>query len=125
MMWLKKHIALWLTGLFIFPILYQPLHVVLHHSSRHAHHHCCAHKHCQVHANPKQSNAIKVSSAEDTCPICDYHFATKDVANPPIERVAILVITNDYNDFATQQKYIQPFSNKSPRAPPASINLAL
>jgi hypothetical protein len=119
-MWLKKHIALCLMGLFIFPIVFQPLHVLLLHSPSHEHHHCCAHKHCQAHAKPQHHNDVKLSLADDNCPICNYHFATKDVSNPSVARAAIPVFTYDYNEFATQQIYNQTFSNKSPRAPPVS-----
>jgi hypothetical protein len=119
----KSHIAPLLLCLFVFPILFQPVHVLLHHSNKNntAGHHCCSHETCQASIKHEQNVGYSVSKAGDKCAICDYHFATKDFIDVKVVLAAIPLDKYDYNTLAKQQKYLSALRNKSPRAPPAPI----
>lgn len=118
----KSYIAPLLLCLFVFPILFQSLHVLLHHSGdKNVHHHCCSHETCQVLIKHKQNDGISLTKGEDKCAICDYHFVTKNLVDITVVVGAIPLIKCNYETITKQQKYHSALSNKSSRAPPVHI----
>ncbi len=117
---LKKHIAFLLFGIFFFPIIFQSLHVVRHHSHNNkVEHHICHHKTTDK-CCPDTSESI--SQEEKICAICEYHFSLNDIPKIFIFRSIIPEFICSINQTATQQGYQQVFRDKSPRAPPAIIS---
>lgn len=117
---LRKHIAVLLFGVFYFPILLQPVHIVWHHS----HGYKCEKNLCShtIINKDLRSDGEKVSEKEKICPICEYQFSINDLAkisffNPPIPAIACI-----YVEIAKQQPSKQEFSAKTPRAPPVFIS---
>jgi hypothetical protein len=111
-----RNIALFLFGIFSFPLIYQPFHVVVHHS----HSHCT---HCSVNYSILNANwgyqALDTAKVnEEPCPICNYHFPLNEI---PAEYSLLQKIV-----FETGQIYPVPlngyskniYSNLIPRAPP-------
>ena len=90
----RLYTALYLFGIFVFPLIFQPWHIIQHHGhvnecsgqirgtdhlSAYAHHHdsdCC-----QISVMPLVS--IKnTDHSHDPCYICDYKFPVKDLPTP-------------------------------------------
>lgn len=117
---LRKHIALLLFGIFFFPILFQSLHIVWHHS----HGYKCEHTHCSqtVTNTDFHSDKENVSEKEKTCIICEYQFSINDLPIIPFFNPAIHTIACNYTKTANQQQYKPVFSDKTPRAPPVIIS---
>ena len=117
---LKKHIAFLLFGIFIFPIVFQSVHIVWHHS----HVYKCAHNHGLQAASKTDfhSNGENVSEKQTTCPICEYQFSINELPNIATFNAVIPVFPYSYNEVATQQQYRQAFSDKTPRAPPVFVS---
>jgi hypothetical protein len=72
-----RNIALFLFGIFSFPLIYQPFHVVVHHG----HSHCTR---CTVSCSESHSDfgfAIfdVTEEKEEPCPICNYHFPINEI----------------------------------------------
>ncbi|MCG8579774.1 MAG: hypothetical protein MI866_07660 [Bacteroidales bacterium] len=86
-----------------------------------AEHHCCSHETCLASVKHKPTDGIRLVKTEDSCAICDYHFASKDVASITIAEVLIPTFSSNYITIATQEKQASALSIKSPRAPPAQI----
>ena len=58
---LRQHIAIILVALFMMPIVYQPLHKMLHHDH---------------HGIEVVGDGVVLTDSETHCAICDYDFAT-------------------------------------------------
>ncbi|MBN2728719.1 MAG: hypothetical protein JXR53_05795 [Bacteroidales bacterium] len=113
---LRKHIAYLLFGIFFFPILFQSVHVVWHHShGDQGEHTLCAQT---ITRTDFQSNNKNVSEKEKTCPICEYQFSINDLPKISFFNPAIPENACNYLKIAKQQQYKQVFSDKTPRAPP-------
>lgn len=117
---LSKHIAFLLFGVFIFPILFQSVHIVRHHS----HDIKCEHEHCHQTIADKgfHSNVEINSEKEKSCLICEFEFSINDLPEIAFFSPAINVIDFNYAEIATQEARIQVLSEKSPRAPPVLIS---
>jgi hypothetical protein len=116
----RKHIAFLLFGIFFFPILFQSIHVVWHHS----HTYKCEHNLCSqtITNNDIHTNGENVSEKEKTCPICAYQFAINDLSTISFFNPVIPIFICDYNEIATQHHYKKVYSDKSSRAPPVFIS---
>lgn len=116
----RKHIAFVLFGIFFFPILFQSIHVVWHHS----HSYKCEHNLCSQTITNKDlhTNGENISEKEKTCSICAYQFAINDLPTISFFNPVIPIFICDYNEIATQHHYKQVFSDKTPRAPPVLIS---
>lgn len=117
---LRKHIAFLLFGIFFFPVIFQSLHIVWHHS----HGYECEHHHCHKESPDKNSalNTQNLSDTENTCLICEFEFSITDVPELFIKKKEIPVLTYTYSEVATQQQYKQIFTDKTPRAPPILVS---
>jgi hypothetical protein len=117
---LRKHIAFILFGIFFFPILFQSIHIVWHHSnSFKCNHHQC---YCEIIVKPVTRNTSNISKEEDHCPICEYEFSLNEIPQIFKFRSFIPILTFVYNEIAVHQKFQQVFSIKTPRAPPVLIS---
>ncbi|MDX8340246.1 hypothetical protein SLH46_13685 [Draconibacterium sp. IB214405] len=112
---LKIHIALVFLGIFVFPIAYQPYHIVRHHSEKADCHHECCHL---VHDEPDGVTFKDNSGEEESCPICDYHFPVKDLPKPLFFTAAIPIVQNSLVEIEIKRACKQVISTKTPRAPP-------
>lgn len=113
---LRKHIALLLLGMFIFPIAYQSVHVVWYHP----HSFICEHNHCQQTTAEKNThtNGHKVSDEKSKCPICAYQFLKNEMPQRFLFNSTLPAIACNYIPIGKQQPYKEVFSDKTPRAPP-------
>lgn len=111
-----RNITLFLFGIFSFPLIYQPFHVVVHHG----HSNC---SHCSVSCTEPHSDfGIAVfdvtEEKEEPCPICNYNF--------PLNEIPAEFLTLQYIAIETGQVFSVPlkgyskniYSNLIPRAPP-------
>ena len=116
----RKYIAFLLFGIFFFPILFQSVHIVWHHS----HGYKCKDNFCHQTIADKEfyPNEKNVTEKEKTCPICEYQFSINDLPKISFFSPVISGIAYVYNEIATQQQYKQLFSDKTPRAPPVLIS---
>lgn len=115
----RKHIALLLFVVFLFPIVFQPVHIVWHH----AHGYQCGHHHLHENVSGKdlQAHAENVTEKEHVCAICEFHFAINDLPGHSFVCSVMPAKSRIFNVLVTQHLYRQFFSFKSPRAPPALI----
>lgn len=117
---LRKHIAFILFGIFFFPILFQSVHIVWHHSNGYK----SEHNHCFQPITNKglYSNGENLSEKEKTCPICEYQFSINDLPKISLFKADIPVLAFIYIEATTKQQYKQVFSDKTPRAPPIFVS---
>ena len=108
-------LAAWI---FIFPVLYQPVHIIQHHSHERSDHSCEHHHH--HHHTEKPPDVTHVSNHEDDCYICEYEFVIKDLpgayelANAPIQYHEVKTAP------AVSYNNTPSFAQINPRAPPQS-----
>jgi hypothetical protein len=113
---LKSHIALLLLGIFTFPIVFQPFHLLQHQSTGACFEHLC----CQTEA------AVKVtlpgihfeSQDKEECPVCEYDFAVKDLPGSSLFRTFTPVTHRSLKKPVNDLAFPQVYSTKTPRAPP-------
>lgn len=117
---IRKHTALFLLGIFFFPIVFQSVHTVWHYSPTYNGEHTL-----YLHTITNKylhTNGKNVSEKEKICPICTYQFAINNLPTISFFNPVIPTFTCDYNEIVTQQYYKQVISDKTPRAPPVFIS---
>jgi len=112
----KNHIAILLMGIFTFPIIFQPVHILWHHyhgyqGIRHSF------------SDESSENNIVIysethSHQEVFCPVCEFKFSINSIPKVFVFKSIVPVILLLYKVFITKEYYRQVFTNKSPRAPP-------
>ena len=113
---LNKNIAIFLLGIFIFPITFQAFHIIWHHShDYHGHHKLYQ---VEVTKKPFQTDIRAASQKKKHCPICNYEFSINDLPKVFIFRSINLVIESSLNKLELQLPFQQAISIKVPRAPP-------
>jgi len=118
---LRKHIAFLLFGIFLFPIIFQTIHIVEHHS--HAHKSDHNHSLKTVTNSYSHSEGENLFQKEKICPICEYQFSINDLPSITLFNAAApVLLLSAYNAVATEQHYRHVFSEKTPRAPPVSVS---
>ncbi|MGE0018171.1 MAG: hypothetical protein AB7S72_00770 [Draconibacterium sp.] len=112
-----RNIAFLLFGIFSFPLIYQPFHVVVHHG-----HTSCAN--CTITCSEPHSDfgfAVfdVTEEKEEPCPICNYHFPLNEIPAEFLSLHTVIIQTGQvfYVPLKGYSKNI--FSNLIPRAPPA------
>lgn len=108
-----RNIAFFLFGIFNFPMIYQPFHVVVHHGHTHDLVSCSEH-----HSDYGFQVFDIIEDIETFCPICNYHFPLNEI---PAEFLSLHKV-----DIETGQVFSVPlkgYSNNTwsdliPRAPP-------
>jgi len=113
---IKRHIAAVLAGLLVFPIIFQSVHTVRHHSldrSASEGDVCCT-------GNEPDpcSDGSCLSNSTGDCPICEYQFTVNGLPDFTIHEAIIPAVTGFYHDVATAKPYLQPVALNSTRAPP-------
>ncbi len=117
---IHKHIAIGLLGIFIFPNIFQSLHIVWHHS-----HDCCGsickHEHKTHHDayDLSQHKTKFLGLAKSHCPICEYQFATNNLSIVQFFGVVVSISNTKYNETIAIQLHKQITRQTSPRAPPS------
>lgn len=112
----KKH-RLWiLLGIFVFPILFQSLHVLEHHLDdlNECHHDCST----QISHNNNQQHKAKITQDETVCPILSYELSVNDLHQLFIFQTNIPAFAFPFKQMVVNQHSKSVFSVKSPRAPP-------
>lgn len=118
----RIYTVFFLVGIFLFPLIFQPWHIVQHHGhdhecSAHAHHHNtdCSHE-----------SALSLISTQDQdqphdpCYICDYKFPVEDLPTPgepvftPYQFQEIQSVNLVLSDLKCDHSLVNP------RAPPCS-----
>ncbi|MBN1820667.1 MAG: hypothetical protein JXR31_15380 [Prolixibacteraceae bacterium] len=116
---LYKHIALYLLGIFIFPVIFQSVHIIVHQSHR-CHGTCYLHKHeensCLLPGQNADKSVFEVK--KDKCPICSYEFSTNTISEVTIFKTYIPSATEYFNKGKVVRIKQPLFHKKSPRAPP-------
>ncbi len=112
----RANIAVLLCGIFLFPIIFQSVHIVWHHS----HGFKCEHHHCQQIAPHEDFHSYfeNISDEVSKCPICDYQFPVNNLPEVSFLGTLLPLHTCIYIELNQQSQYKQVFSDKTPRAPP-------
>ena len=95
----KTIISLFSALVFIFPLIYQPLHVVLDHSEHHEHNE-------------------GISTSEEKCLAYEYHFASFDLPEEMHLNLEKQSHNSVLNTFYNNLKFNSETSPSSSRAPP-------
>jgi len=112
-----RHIAYTLLVVFIFPITYQPLHIIWHFSHGKPDV-CCHNSICNI-ENSDQSKAT-IGEKDDHCPICDFEFSVNSISVHSVAENYVPVAKILRSETITE-KYIPCIVLiKTPRAPPIS-----
>ncbi|MDD2962313.1 MAG: hypothetical protein PHU33_00055 [Bacteroidales bacterium] len=116
---LQKHIALWLFGIFSFPILFQSGHTVLHHlhGYRHTQHQCML---CSTGRPDPTSCAFDEEGdhGEGVCPICEYQFSINQLPEATAFDPVVPMFFCNQCQSVVPSYYRPNHTTKSPRAPP-------
>jgi hypothetical protein len=76
---MRRHIAVYLAGIFIFPVLFQPWHIIHHHGHECPDHH---EKGDPCHTKPVPGFTIlNQIPGHDHCYVCDFKFPVNDLPN--------------------------------------------
>jgi hypothetical protein len=113
---IKRHIAFVLTGFLIFPIIFQSIPVVWHHSYDHSE--IAIHSSCSNNDPGSCKDVSGISTSSGHCPICEYQFTVNILPDCSIQVATVPVITATCHDIATGNPHLQIVALKSPRAPP-------
>ena len=70
----KVYISLLFVLAFVFPVVFQSVHVVMHHWQALSAHHCCQHHH-QEEDNDRKSIHLPIG-VKSSCPILDFEYAS-------------------------------------------------
>jgi hypothetical protein len=114
---LKRHITLIGLGFFVFPIIFQSIHIVWHHSNAHSEsytHTCCSlGKNCLP-----DKGSINISESDEHCPLCEYEFSVNNIPGFSVINTGIPYIIYVLNDNEIDIIYQASTSFNPPRAPP-------
>lgn len=121
-----KHITFFLLGLFLFPIVYQPIHSYWHHSVKnsqtkqiHCNHSCCSPLQTTTHNYSKGLNRIEtLNGKEEHCPICEYQLSINNLLVISTFEYLVQKLDISYNEIVITQFIPSVASKESPRAPP-------
>lgn len=121
MLCLKKHIAILLFGIFLFPLTYQPWHVLNHHSQKSECCHTCCHSKVENKVCDDSHCIIFKSDKQETCPVCQYHFPINILSKLSLFKPKNPNLESQLFELEASLVFQQIVSRKSPRAPPFSI----
>jgi hypothetical protein len=114
----KRHIAVSVIGIFLYPMLYQPLHVI-HHHGHESQVHVCSLDNCHTEKG-QEAGTECIEPARKHCHICDFKFSVNDL--PVIHEP--FVIYHRYNEIKSEISHSHyckvDLSLVNPRAPPLS-----
>lgn len=112
----KKNIALFLLGIFIFPFIFQPIHIIGHHN--------IINQEEQGFDNVQKSEHITDNSNlitlinDNSCPILKYQFSVNELSKISVIRFTLPEIEKPLCIIEEQQIKQQVIAFSSPRAPP-------
>ncbi|OQA46951.1 MAG: hypothetical protein BWY47_01510 [Bacteroidetes bacterium ADurb.Bin302] len=112
---LKKHIAFFLLGIFIFSITFQSIHIVWHHS------HCISHNatcHNTVDCTNYTGTAFFYSNSTNHCPICEFQFSINTLPYILFFEAVIPTICRIFKVLYVTEPHQEVFALYSPRSPP-------
>jgi len=112
----KIHIAIIAWGIFIFPVIFQPAHVVWHHSA--GHNENCGDSCETSFRNPIPQNSVSISEIDDHCPICEYKFTINSLPEHLVYEIVLIGHTENFKHIFTKDPHQKLITSKSPRAPP-------
>ena len=121
MLGLKKHIAILLFGIFLFPLTYQPCHVLKHHSPKSHCHHTCCHTKVEKRVCYYSHCISSASEKQEACPVCEYHFPINILTKLNLFKPKNPGLEGELLGWTENLAFQQIVSRKSPRAPPCSI----
>lgn len=113
----RRHIASVLFWIFLFPIIFQSIHIVWHHDRAHQ----CEH-HATVSDHGIHKNHPSFSETESSCAICDYHLTINGLPKSSLFSSFIPILAIKSKVTAPKLPHKIGFSNKTPRAPPAQLS---
>jgi hypothetical protein len=108
----KRHIAIFLLLVFVLPIGYQPVHIILHHS-HYFYIHDCPVKHTQ--------NAGPLFEKNNHCYICEYEFTVIDLPKVHIDSYSEILLCELFPSKIQVIFYPEIDLQVSPRAPPCLL----
>lgn len=112
----NQHIAIILFGIFFFPIVFQSIHIVKHHSNvSNFEQHFCGH----IEIEDLYTASHEFYSFEDrSCLICDYQFSINDLPKVLYFGKEIPALKYTYIEIAVLKPFNQFSYDKTPRGPP-------
>jgi len=118
---ISKYIATVLLGIFIFPIVFQPVHIVLHTIREHSS------NEFGTQYSTKSTKGINMhksvcainGNSETHCLICEYKFSISNSLDNCLFECEIFKIEKDSINRLNNSFKLVFFSKKSPRAPPS------
>lgn len=112
----KQHIAAVLVGLLVFPIIFQSVHIVWHHSYDHSE---IGGLSCCTGNGPDSCEDVSgISKNAGHCPICEFQFTVNILPDFSIQMAIIPIVTGTCHDIAPLKPHLQIVALKLPRAPP-------
>jgi len=110
-----RNIALSLLVIFVYPIFFQPLHVVWHHS--HGVECCGSHGTCQLDHSQKHIGT-HLEETTDDCPICKFEFSINNLPEKSVNKFHNQEFIFKFIETKVTE-FVPPFLLlKTPRAPP-------
>lgn len=114
MRFIKKHIALFVLGIFTFPIVFQPLHVVWHQS-----HNQHGAEIYEVFVDISHGHKLSVlNNINHHCLVCEYEIVINSLPQENYFHIIIPFVLNSNYILSVFQPVYQLYSSKTPRSPP-------
>ncbi|MEZ4906343.1 MAG: hypothetical protein R2771_01565 [Saprospiraceae bacterium] len=114
---IKKYIALLLIGIFIFPVIFQSLHIIFIHN----HNAINSNQQVTIYQNPKnkdKQHTLSQYQSENYCLISSYQLSTNHIPKLPFWGNLATDCDNLLNEIIINRIYKLEYSPKSSRAPP-------
>jgi hypothetical protein len=112
---IKKHIAILLLGIFAFPIVFQSVHIILHHRHNIDNRHYCCQSNTQ---NDCTGITVAKYKTISHCPICEYQFSINKPTNLFIFKTIMPILCGVLGNSLIEKRHLKILPSKSPRAPP-------
>lgn len=111
----NKYTVIALIGIFIFPVFFQSIHIVRHHSNEYtSKSYNIEHKR----ANNSDFPKYRETEMEEYCPVYEYKLPVNEQPEISVFVCYVIQIKHIYNDIVNAQFIPFILSRKSPRAPP-------
>lgn len=110
----KNHIAVLLLGIFLFPQLFQPLHVIWHHVQDEIEAMC-------VHVCVEQNSGEAINLPDEHCSLCEFQAFPNNLPTTLFFRIMTRWVSHPFPEFKTSPVLQLDFSERTLRAPPAQI----
>jgi len=114
---IKVHITFFILGVFIFPFIFQSIHIIRHHYQDDSENIYFLKVKSNNH-NFQKNISINLLSRDNHCLICEYQFAINSLPEIQYFVINISISNSNFKEETIAEPHKQIINTKSSRAPP-------